>query len=158
MVASASARSTARLFDRDSGALRRVLRQMVNSSVQHTPHPLQHFEASVAEMLARVLRPNVIYECLDLWRGYVTEEATVGILVRRALLFVHITFLSTQASFISTVNILFCNEARVGVSAAMDVGSPIWRRSVPICTTSSSPFLNKPISPFTATVSRSRTS
>ena len=67
------------------------------------------------------LRPDVIEKRFDLRRGDVAEEAAGPVHAdARALLFVHI-----QPSFISTVNILFCNEARVGVSAAMEVGSPM---------------------------------
>ncbi len=102
------------------------------------------------------LRPDVIHQRLDLRRRRRRRRSSLAHAARMlsgALLFVH-----CQPSFISTVNILFCNEARVGVSAAMEVGSPMWRRSVPISTTSSSPFLNSPISPFTANGSRSRTS
>ena len=45
-----------------------------------------------------------------------------------------------------------------GESAAIDVGRPMCRRSVPISTTSSSPFLNSPTSPLAANGSCSRTS
>ena len=67
----------------------------------------------------------MIEKRLDLRRRNFAEKAPgmrVRVLVARRLLFVH---KSSQASLISTVNILFCNEARVGVSAAIEVGSPM---------------------------------
>ena len=48
--------------------------------------------------------------------------------------------------------------ARAGMSEAIEVGSPMWRRKVPISTTSSSPFLNSPTSPLAAKGRRRRTS
>jgi hypothetical protein len=150
------------LFDRNFSTLPIMLGEMLDARVQHTPHPFEHFDTGAAEMLAGVFRPDMIEEGLDLGRCDVAKETAVGMprraMLRRALLFVHITFLSDQPSFISTVNILFCNEARVGVRAAMEVGNPMWRRNVPISTTSSSPFLNSPTSPFIANGSRRRTS
>jgi hypothetical protein len=62
------------------------------------------------------------------------------------------------ASFISTVKTRFFNRALTGNNPAIDRGSPTWRRSVPISTTSSSPFLNNPISPLVANGSSTRTS
>ena len=141
-----------------------MLRKVLDARIQHASHPFEHFDTGVAEMLARVWGPDVIEESLDLGRCDIAEKTAVGVpgravLVSGALLFVHFQFpFDRQGSFISTVNILFCNEARVGVSAAMEVGSPMWRRNVPISTTSSSPFLNSPTSPFIANGSRSRTS
>jgi len=44
-----------------------------------------------------------------------------------------------------------------GERPAIEVGNPMCRRSVPISTTSSSPFLNSPTSPFAANGSCSRT-
>src|ERR1700685_336202 len=118
-----------RLFDRNFGALAIVFREVLDARVQHAAHPLEHFDAGVAEMLARVFRPNMIEKGLDLGPRDVAKEAAVGMpgiaVLCRTLFFVHITFLSNQASFISTVNILFCSDARVGVSAAMEVGSPM---------------------------------
>src|ERR1044071_5104137 len=61
-------------------------------------------------------------------------------------------------SFNSTVKTLFSNLAGLGDSVAMDMGSPMWRRRVPISTTSSSPFLKSPTSPLTANGSCKRTS
>ena len=68
--------SRRRLLDGDFGALGGVLRQMVDTRVQHAAHPLQHFDAGVAEMLARVLRPDVIQKRVDLRRGDVAEETS----------------------------------------------------------------------------------
>ena len=66
------------LFDSELGALLRVLGQMLDARVQQAAHPLQHFDARVAEMLAGVLRPDVIQERLDLRSRYVAEEAAAA--------------------------------------------------------------------------------
>ena len=71
--------------------------------------PFQHFDAGIVEMLARVLRPDVIQERFNLRAGNIAKETAVRVLMRRALLFIH-----NYASFSSTVSILFCNDARVG--------------------------------------------
>ena len=62
-----------------------------------------------------------------------------GTLARRSGL-----LLAHDASFNSTVRIPSSSRARPGSNRAIDVGSPMCRRSVPIWTTSSSPFLNSP--------------
>src|SRR5277367_6233433 len=113
---------------------------MIDLRVQHTADAFQHLDPGVAEVRARMFGPDMIDECPNLRRSHLAEETAIMdmlMLMRRALLFVHF-----QPSLSSTVNILFCSDARVGMSAAIDVGNPMCRRSVPISTTSSSPFLN----------------
>jgi hypothetical protein len=81
-----------RLFDGNFGALPILFRQVFDARVQHAPHTLEHFDSGVTKMVARVFRPDVIQECLDLGAGDVAEETAVRVL-RGALLFVHVTFL-----------------------------------------------------------------
>jgi hypothetical protein len=67
-----------------------MLRQVVYARIQHAPHTLQHLEAGIAKMLARVLRPDVIQLRVNLRRGDVAEEAAaLRVLMRRALRFFH---------------------------------------------------------------------
>src|ERR1700749_1552031 len=118
---------------------------MVDAVVNNTPQALQKFTARIAEMIPGGVVPDLLRE-RD--RGGTEETVAAGF-----RLLVH-----NQLSFISTVNTLFSNFARPGERAASEVGNPTCRRRVPICTTSSSPFLNRPTSPFAAKGSCRRTS
>src|SRR5208283_4987326 len=115
---------------------------------------LQELHARRAEVIACLGRPQLFQER----HRHVAHEAAVpGSLCACAGGLV-VAFSHLQLSFISTVRIRFSSLARVGARPAIEVGRPMCRRSVPISTTSSSPFLNNPTSPLAAKGRRSFTS
>src|ERR1700679_1156353 len=119
---------------------------MRNAVVDQTADALQKLDARVAEVIVRRSGPQM-FQHGD--RGVADKtSALMGALVMgmpcTSRLF------HNQISFISTVRTLLSNLARLGERPAIETGKPMCRRSVPISTTSSSPFLNRPTSPFTA--------
>jgi hypothetical protein len=81
------------LLDGNFGALPILSGEVLDPRVQHASHTLEHFDPGITKMRACVFRPDVIQECFDLRRGDVAEEAAVPMLMRRALLFVHLRLL-----------------------------------------------------------------
>src|ERR1035438_6091696 len=120
-------------------AARHAIDLFVDQAAQSFPE----FHTGIVEVIFRRLGPAGP-ERIRNPRAGAMAEATFT----RLLLFTH------TISLISTVRIFFSNRAFDGVSEAMLVGSPMCRRRVPISTTSSSPFLNNPTSPFAAKGSR----
>src|SRR5271165_2873801 len=130
------------------------MRQVLDAAVDDGANPLQEFDSRVREVFSHLGRhieglPEVVH-------NFAAQTALLhnrlGRILLSCILFLHC------ASFISTVSIRFSSRARAGTSAAIERGRPIWRRSVPTSTTSSSPFLNSPISPLVANGTLSRTS
>src|ERR1017187_2278320 len=124
-------------------------REVVDAVVDEASHAFQKLHARVLEVPAAGLRQTL----LDHRQDSTKQAAGVRRPCVGGLLLFHI-----HVSFISTVRILFSNVARLGERAAIETGRPMCRRSVPISTTSSSPFLKRPTSPLTANGSRRRIS
>src|SRR5580658_434892 len=123
-----------------------VAREMRDAVVDQAADALQKLDARVAEVIVGGFGPQT-FQHGDRGGADKTSGLMGALLLRMpcASLLFH-----SQLSFISTVNIRLSNLARLGERPAMETGRPICRRSVPISTTSSSPFLNSPTSPFIA--------
>src|SRR6516162_9646902 len=141
------------LLDGDFGAALSGVGQVLDATIDNGANTLQKLDPGIAEVLPHLRRhvegfPDLVY-------NFAAQAALLTNRLRRTLLscflFAHC------ASFISTVRIRFSRRARAGTNVAIERGSPIWRLSVPTSTTSSSPFLNSPISPLVANGRRSRT-
>src|ERR1700751_2484633 len=143
-----------RLLDGDLGAALAGVGQVLDAAVNDGANPLQELDPGVGEVSAHLGRNTEGF--LELADNFAAQAALLierwRRVLRSCLLFAHC------ASFISTVRIRFSSRARVGTSVVIERGRPMWRRSVPISTTSSSPFLNNPTSPLVANGKRSRTS
>src|ERR1039458_673473 len=126
----------------DVGAFVFLLGQVRNAVVDQAADALQKLDPRGAEVIACVSRPQLFQKR----HRHVAHEAAVsgGLCALAGGLVV--AFSHLQLSFISTVRIRFSSLARVGAKPAMEVGRPMCRRSVPISTTNSSPFLNNPTS------------
>src|ERR1035437_282217 len=124
-------------------------REVFDAVVNEASHAFQKLHVRVSEVPAAGLRPAL----LDHRQNAAKKAAGVRRPGVGGFLLFHI-----HVSFISTVRILFSNVARLGERAAIESGRPMCRRSVPISTTSSSPFLKRPTSPLTANGSRRRIS
>src|SRR5580704_1557858 len=127
------------LFDCDVRALHLMTSEVIDAVVDHAAHALQKLDARVAEMVLGGVGQGLPEEGLHIQTVEAARSVNICLFVWH-----------NQFSLISTVNILFSNFACAGERAAMDVGRPMCRRRVPICTTNSSPFLNNPTSPFMA--------
>ena len=132
------------LFDSDVRPLALlVARKMRNAVVDQAADPLQKLDARVTEVIVGGFGPQALQHGN---RGGADETSRLmGVGLASPCMLFH-----GQLSFISTVRTWFSNLARLGERPAMETGRPMCRRSVPISTTSSSPFLNKPTSPLTA--------
>src|SRR5262249_38497987 len=126
-------------------------REVGDAVVDEAADAFQELDPGVAEMVARGVRPHPLQN-----RDRRSAKKAAGVGRRRRGRIGG--FFHFQLSFISTVRTLFSNLARLGERPAIEVGRPMWRRSVPTCTTNSSPFLNSPTSPLAANGNCRRTS
>src|SRR5438445_2735355 len=142
------------LLDGDLGAALAGVGQVLDAAVDDGANPFQELDPGIGEVFPHLGRHTEGFP--ELVHKFAAQAALLnkrlGRILLSCFLFAHC------ASFISTVRIRFSSRARAGISVAIERGMPIWRRSVPTSTTSSSPFLNSPISPLVANGKRSRTS
>src|SRR5580658_6919893 len=128
-----------------------VAREMRDAVVDQAADALQKLDARVAEVIVSGFGPQALQHWdrggADKTSGLMATLLMGALLMSRprASLLFH-----SQLSFISTVSTRLSNLARLGERPAIETGKPMCRRSVPISTTSSSPFLNNPTSPFIA--------
>src|SRR5579862_2490453 len=143
-----------RLLDGDFRAALSGFAEGLDAVINHRANPLEELDAGICEVFSNVFRDakRLAELVQDLPAQAALLTGAFACLLPRCFLCAHC------ASFISTVSSRFSSFAPAGTSVAIDRGKPMWRRSVPTSTTSSSPFLNSPISPFVVNGNRSRTS
>src|SRR5262249_1730204 len=134
------------LFDSDFRALLCPLRKILDPFIDDFANRLQELDPRIGDVLAHPRRNAEMGA--ELIEHLPAQAAFVSwTFAGRPLLFRLIPYCG---SFFSTVRPRSSNLALAGVNVAMVRGKPIWRRSVPTSTTSSSPFLKRPTSPFAA--------
>src|SRR6185312_4608843 len=105
--------------------------QPFDTVIEQRAHTLQELDTRLPEVRAHLFRsapaPEQMFQCLmclaaeTMFR--IVASFRAGVLLTHTAPFI--------SPFISTTNTLSSSRAPAGVSPLIEVGSPIWRRSVP---------------------------